>query len=82
MRRYLRDAFSDRSLREQETSINQAIDEFMDKIGEVGASPSSIDIIMWFNLLTFDIIGDLAFGQSFGGVLSGKLLIVSLFNGA
>ncbi|KAI6773102.1 hypothetical protein HG530_004060 [Fusarium avenaceum] len=71
MRRYLRDAFSDRSLREQETSINQAIDEFMDKIGEVGASPSSIDIIMWFNLLTFDIIGDLAFGQSFGGVLSG-----------
>ena len=27
----------------------------------------------WFNLLTFDIIGELAFGQSFGGVESGKM---------
>ncbi|XEV01653.1 hypothetical protein FSHL1_006940 [Fusarium sambucinum] len=71
MRRYLRDAFSDRSLREQESSINQAIDQFMDKIGHLDSSCCGIDIVMWFNLLTFDIIGDLAFGQSFNGVSSG-----------
>ncbi|KAF5027084.1 hypothetical protein F66182_796 [Fusarium sp. NRRL 66182] len=70
MRRYLRDAFSDRSLREQESFVNESIDEFVRKIGEAGSS-SGTDIVMWFNLLTFDIIGNLAFGQSFGGVSSG-----------
>ncbi|KAF4461595.1 benzoate 4-monooxygenase cytochrome p450 [Fusarium albosuccineum] len=71
MRKYLRDAFSDRSLREQESLINHSVDEFIDRIGEEGSSLSGIDIVMWFNLLTFDIIGGLAFGQSFGGVSSG-----------
>ncbi|KAH7141621.1 benzoate 4-monooxygenase cytochrome P450 [Dactylonectria macrodidyma] len=71
MRRYLRDAFSDRSLREQEAFINQSTDEFITRIGEAGGSSSGIDIVLWFNLVTFDIIGNLAFGQSFGGVSSG-----------
>ncbi|KAF5513850.1 Cytochrome P450 monooxygenase BOA3 [Colletotrichum fructicola] len=74
MRRYLRDAFSDRSLREQEYLISQVIDHFIDRIGEEGGKPDGIDIVMWFNLTTFDIIGSLAFGQSFGGVSSGKSL--------
>ncbi|CAI0645612.1 unnamed protein product [Colletotrichum noveboracense] len=73
MRRYLRDAFSDRSLREQEYLISQVIDHFIDRIGEEGGKPDGIDIVMWFNLTTFDIIGSLAFGQSFGGVSSGLL---------
>ena len=72
MRRFLRDAFSDRSLREQESLISQHIDEFVDRIGEAGSSPEGIDIVMWFNLATFDIIGSLAFGQSFNGVASGE----------
>ncbi|KAJ0168791.1 Isotrichodermin C-15 hydroxylase [Colletotrichum tanaceti] len=72
MRRYLRDAFSDRSLREQEHLIAELINGFVNKIGDLGDKPSGIDIVMWFNLLTFDIIGSLAFGQSFGGIASGK----------
>ncbi|TIC89609.1 Isotrichodermin C-15 hydroxylase [Colletotrichum higginsianum] len=71
MRRYLRDAFSDRSLREQEHLITELINSFVNKIGELGDKPSGIDIVMWFNLVTFDIIGSLAFGQSFGGISSG-----------
>ncbi|KAF6844635.1 benzoate 4-monooxygenase cytochrome P450 [Colletotrichum musicola] len=71
MRRYLRDAFSDRSLKEQEHLISEIIDHFIDRIGVESDSQSAIDIIMWFNLMTFDIIGSLAFGQSFGGVDSG-----------
>ncbi|CCF33894.1 benzoate 4-monooxygenase cytochrome P450 [Colletotrichum higginsianum] len=70
MRRYLRDAFSDRSLREQEHLITELINSFVNKIGELGDKPSGIDIVMWFNLVTFDIIGSLAFGQSFGGISS------------
>lgn len=71
MRKYLRDAFSDRSLREQEHLISETIDNFVDRIGELGNKPSGINIVMWFNLVTFDIIGGLAFGQSFGGISSG-----------
>lgn len=74
MRRYLRDAFSDRSLREQEHLISEIIDHFVDRIGVESDSQLAIDLVLWFNLMTFDIIGSLAFGQSFGGVDSGMLL--------
>lgn len=54
MRRYLRDAFSDRSLREQEYLISEVIDRFVERIGEEGKDESGIDIVRWFNLATFD----------------------------
>lgn len=56
MRKFLSNAFSDRSLKEQEHLI-----------------AGGIDISIWFNLLTFDIIGELAFGESFGGIRSGRM---------
>jgi cytochrome P450 len=72
MRRYLSNAFSDRSLKEQEHLIASNVDAFITRIGELGSKPEGIDLTRWFNLLTFDIIGDLAFGQTFGGIESGK----------
>lgn len=54
MRRYLRDAFSDRSLRDQEYLISEVIDRFVERIGEEGKDKAGIDIVMWFNLATFD----------------------------
>jgi len=71
MRRYLSTAFSERSLNKQEYLIAKAIDQFIEKIGENRADP--VDMTTWFNLLTFDIIGELAFGESFGGVKSGEM---------
>ncbi|CAN9394665.1 unnamed protein product [Alternaria alternata] len=70
MRSYLRDVFSDQYLREQESLISDIIDQFITLIGEKGSSIDGIDIVMWFNLATFDIIGSLAFGESFGGISS------------
>lgn len=72
MRRFLSNAFSDRSLKEQEHLVAEVIDAFIDQIGALGNKPEGIDLSIWFNLLTFDIIGELAFGESFGGVRSGK----------
>lgn len=69
MRKYLSSAFSDRSLREQEFLVTEIVDLFIDRIGKKGQD--GIDFVVWFNLATFDIIGNLAFGQSFGGVESG-----------
>ncbi|KAH0277818.1 benzoate 4-monooxygenase cytochrome P450, partial [Aureobasidium melanogenum] len=72
MRAQLSNAFSDKSLREQEGLVNEPIDLFIDQIGKLGDCPQGIDIVMWFNLMTFDIIGSLVFGASFGGLESAK----------
>ena len=71
MHKYLSAAFSDASLKEQEYLISHVIDRFIAQIGTYGHE--SIDMTIWFNLMTFDIIGELAFGESFNGVESGKM---------
>ena len=70
MRKYLSAAFSDRSLKDQESLIVEVVDEFIDQIGKHGKE--GVNLVMWFNLTTFDIIGRLAFGETFGGVASGQ----------
>ncbi|KAH8660701.1 benzoate 4-monooxygenase cytochrome P450 [Tricladium varicosporioides] len=70
MRKYLSSAFSDRSLKEQEYLVAGVIDEFIEEIGKAGRT--GLDLVMWLNLATFDIIGNLAFGKSFEGIRSGK----------
>ncbi|KAK1977249.1 cytochrome P450 monooxygenase-like protein [Colletotrichum cereale] len=72
MRRYLASAFSDRSLKSQEPLIAEFADRLVDKLGEAGRDAQGTNIVMWFNLVTFDIIGSLAFGKDFGGVEEGK----------
>ncbi|KAL4922538.1 cytochrome P450 [Aspergillus aurantiobrunneus] len=73
MRKFLAAAFSDRSLREQEGLVTQVIDEFIAQVSRRGNSTEGVDMTMWTNLLTFDIIGELAFGESFHGLETGTL---------
>ena len=80
MRKYLSSAFSERSLREQEYLVAEVVDQFIEKIdpgsrrgeekGEAGEG-AEVELVNMFNLTTFDIIGSLAFGESFGGVEAG-----------
>ncbi|EUC39618.1 hypothetical protein COCMIDRAFT_10305 [Bipolaris oryzae ATCC 44560] len=72
MRRYLNSAFSDRSLKSQEPLIAECVDRLIEKLEEAGRGPHGTNMVMWFNLVTFDIIGSLAFGKDFGGVEAGK----------
>lgn len=72
MRKHLSHAFSDRSLREQEGLIDEVVDELIMQLGICASGEQGADIVMWFNLATFDIIGSLAFGESFGGLKSGS----------
>ena len=71
MRKYLSSAFSDRSLREQEYLIAEVVDQFIEMLDSGGGGGKELDLVNAFNLTTFDIIGSLAFGESFGGVASG-----------
>lgn len=68
MRRLLTHAFSNKALREQEEILQMYASMFIEKLkGLMGNAVSqNIDITCWFNFTTFDLIGDLAFGEPFG----------------
>ncbi|KAL6704174.1 hypothetical protein ACN47E_008734 [Coniothyrium glycines] len=66
-RRLYSPGFSMRSLREQEPLIQNYVNIFirgLTKACETGEVV--VDMVQWFNFVTFDIIGDLAFGEPFG----------------
>lgn len=86
IRRQLSHGFSEKSLREQEPIIKGYVDLMMKQLkarclpdatsGEKGsAQPSKavFDMRHWFNFITFDVIGDLAFGEPFGCLEKGEV---------
>lgn len=65
-RRLLLHAFSERALREQESIIQSYIAMLMQRLHEeVASHREMVDISRWLTYTTFDIIGDLTFGESF-----------------
>ncbi|PVH86386.1 cytochrome P450 [Cadophora sp. DSE1049] len=69
MRRLLSHAFSEKALTAQVPLINSYVDKLIDnlrrKANESGGS-TTLDVVKWYNYTTFDILGDLAFGEPFG----------------
>jgi cytochrome P450 len=65
-RRLLSHAFSDASLRGQEPIIKSYVDLLMQRLREnIDNGTSVVNMVAWYNFTTFDIIGDLAFGEPF-----------------
>ncbi|KAB8216388.1 cytochrome P450 [Aspergillus novoparasiticus] len=74
MRKMLSAAFATKSLVEQEHIISSAVDEFIGRIGRDGGPDSpGLNMTKWYEMVAFDILGEMAFGQSFQSVKSGKL---------
>ncbi|ROV99477.1 hypothetical protein VMCG_06412 [Cytospora schulzeri] len=71
-RKALSHAFSARALRDQEIVIDQYVDLLIEQLGKLGSNgEKAVDATAAWNWLTFDIIGDLAFGESFGCLADG-----------
>lgn len=70
MRRTLSHAFSTAAVKEQEYLMTVHFDKMIDRIKEQAskASDHCIDMEKMYNCVAFDIIGDLAFGESFGAL--------------
>ncbi|KAH8706093.1 cytochrome P450 3A17 [Phaeosphaeriaceae sp. PMI808] len=64
-RRILSHAFSQSAMYEQEPLIKKYVDLFMSRMSDYAASGEATDIVRWFNYTTFDIIGELTYGESF-----------------
>ncbi|KAL2845073.1 cytochrome P450 [Aspergillus pseudodeflectus] len=67
-RKALLPAFSARGLQAQEPLIIGYVDKLIHRLREIAESGAATDMVKWYNLTTFDIIGDLIFGESFGGL--------------
>lgn len=81
LRRQLAHGFSDRSMREQEPVIGSYVDLLVRRLREHAVDTDrrdnvtglqgvkmALDMTMWYNWTTFDIISDLAFGEPFGSL--------------
>ena len=70
MRRIISNLFSDKAMREQEPILNTYIGLLIKRLHEKtdgsANGKAAVNIVDWFNYTTFDIIGDLSFGESLG----------------
>lgn len=75
IRRKLGQGFSDRAMREMEPIIQGYITQFSERLQQrcdeaqseanIEKNAVVLDMHKWFNFLSFDLIGDLAFGESY-----------------
>ncbi|EKG12700.1 Cytochrome P450 [Macrophomina phaseolina MS6] len=75
MKQTLTAAFSTKALLEQESIVRGCVDEFVDAVGQASAASSGgtgVDVTKWYEMLAFDILGEMAFGESFNCVKDGK----------
>ncbi|KAL4926326.1 cytochrome P450 [Aspergillus undulatus] len=65
-RRAMSHSFSEKALKEQEYIIQHYVDIFISKLKGMADEKLEFNLVNWLNFATFDIIGDLAFGEPFG----------------
>ncbi|KAI2467234.1 benzoate 4-monooxygenase cytochrome P450 [Annulohypoxylon bovei var. microspora] len=68
MKGYLASAFSERAITEQEELVAASVDKLIRLVGIRGSREEGVDIGPMFEAMTFDVTGDLAFGEPFGAL--------------
>ncbi|KAL4733555.1 cytochrome P450 [Aspergillus similis] len=72
MKKSLSPAFSLRSLGDQEVIVSQCVDRFVSRMGEPELNAGGLNMTKWYEMVAFDILGELAFGESFHSIEDGK----------
>lgn len=72
-KRSLASSFTKKALSEQETIVQRCVNSFITKIGEEGKEEKGLNMTDWCDMVSFDILGEMAFGESFGCVESCEL---------
>lgn len=71
-RKILATSFSETSLKKQEPIVLKYTSMLSKQLRERASKGEVVDVWAWFNYLTFDIIGDLTFGEPFDCVKDGQ----------
>ena len=66
LRKAMNPAFSPRALALQELILQKNVNLFMHQLQKLATQGRQLDLRLRYNYITFDLIGDLAFGESFG----------------
>lgn len=77
MRKSLSAAFSTKALAQQEHIIRRCADQFVARIERDGASEQGLNMTKWFEMISFDVLGEMAFGESFGCVENGTKPVIT-----
>ena len=75
MRRFLAPAFSLKALSEQEDIVQQCVDAFVSRLNtaeRVTAGGQGLNMTVWYEMLAFDILGEMAFGETFHCIEDGR----------
>jgi hypothetical protein len=74
MRKMLSAAFATKALVEQEAIFTNVVDKFIGRIGVDGGPQCTggINMTKWYEMVSFDILGEMAFGESFGCIETGE----------
>ncbi|KXG49876.1 Cytochrome P450, E-class, group I [Penicillium griseofulvum] len=81
-RKALSPAFSAQGLQTQGPVILEYLNKLTERLCDAAESQMPVDLVKWYNLTAFDLIGDLAFGESFGGLDSSQYhhWVLAIFN--
>ncbi|KAK8023888.1 hypothetical protein PG993_011954 [Apiospora rasikravindrae] len=80
-RRQMGHAFSSSALHEQEAIITRYVDKFMEEITLRAKAGEPLNMVDWLNFTTFDIIGDLAFADTFHSLDGDTTFVKNIFRG-
>lgn len=72
MKKSLSAAFSTKALVQQESIVKRCVDGFVQRLGADGACEKGLNMTKWFEMIAFDILGEMAFGETFHCVENGK----------
>ena len=67
-RKCLSNAFSEKALRDQEPLIKKYVDLLISNLHEDAQADRVVDMVSYLHFLTFDVIGDLSFAESFDAI--------------
>lgn len=65
-------AFTDKALQTQDPILEVNVNGFIEQLRKRADAGETVNIIDWLNYLSFDISGELSFGETFGSVANGK----------
>lgn len=54
-----------KSLRNYESRVVKYTDKLLEQLRSLGGNPKGLNVSKWFNYFSFDVMGDMAFGESF-----------------
>lgn len=82
-RRLLSHAFSEKALRGQEDVLDGYLSLLIRRLTSEAQAGNVVNMVQWYNFTTFDIIGDLAFGEPFGCLEAGGYhpWVATIFDG-